>query len=121
MAQTEQNGRKGRDIICFAGCDWWYHNRGLFCPQVIIRLAKRHKVLFVNSLGTRIPSLRKDRNALKKIARKFRSIIRFLRKVQNGMYVLSPVSLPLGSHFGRKLNTYCVFLQVKRPLRLPKR
>jgi len=113
MAQTEQNSRKGRDIICFAGCDWWYHNRGLFCPQVIIRLAKRHKVLFVNSLGTRIPSLRKDRNAAKKIARKFRSIIRFLRKVQNGMYVLSPVSLPLSSHFGRKLNTYCVFLQVK--------
>ncbi len=113
MVHTEQYSRKGRDIVCFAGCDWWYHNRGLFCPQIMKRLAKDSRILFVNSLGTRIPSLRKDRNAAKKIARKFRSIIRFLRKAQDGMYILSPVSLPLGSHFGRKLNSCSVFLQVK--------
>ena len=100
-------------IICFAGCDWWYHNRGLFCPQVMTRLAKDYKVLFVNSLGMRIPSFRKDRNAAKKIVRKLRSMLRFLRKVDKKMYVLSPISLPLGSHAGRKLNAFSVFLQVK--------
>lgn len=100
-------------IVCFAGCDWWYHNKGLFCSQVMKKLAKDYRVLFVNSLGVRIPSFRKDRNAAKKIVRKLRSILRFLRKVNNGMYVLSPISLPLGSFFGRKLNAYSVFLQVK--------
>jgi glycosyltransferase involved in cell wall biosynthesis len=100
-------------LVCFAGCDWWYHNRGLFCPQIIKRLAKDYRVLFVNSLGMRIPSLRKDRNALGKIVRKLRSIFRFLRKSDNGMYVLSPVSIPLASRLGRKLNNYSVFLQVK--------
>jgi len=105
--------RKPKHIICFAGCDWWYHNRGLFCPQVMRRLAKEFRVLFVNSLGMRIPSLRKDRNAGRKIIRKLRSMLRFLRRAENGMWVLSPVSLPLVSRVGRKLNTLSVCLQVK--------
>jgi glycosyltransferase involved in cell wall biosynthesis len=105
--------QKRQEIVCFAGCDWWYHNRGLFCPQVITRLVKTHRILFVNSLGMRIPSLRNDRNALKKIARKLYSLIRFLRKDANGMYVLSPVSLPLSSALGKKLNSHSVFLQIK--------
>jgi glycosyltransferase involved in cell wall biosynthesis len=105
--------QKRQELVCFAGCDWWYHNRGLFCPQIMKKLAKDYKVLFVNSLGMRIPSLRKDRKAVGKIARKIHSMLRFLRKVENGMYVLSPISLPFGSRLGRRLNTYSVFLQVK--------
>jgi hypothetical protein len=81
--------REKPSIVCFAGCDWWYHNRGLFCPQVMKRLAKDYKVLFINSLGMRIPSLKNDRHALNKIGRKLRSIVRFLRKTENGMYVFS--------------------------------
>jgi len=106
-------GQKEAPVICFAGCDWWYHNHGLFCPQIMKRLAKHSKVLFVNSLGMRIPSLRKDRSAVKKFIRKFRSLLRFLRKAEDGMWVLSPVSIPLGSRIGRKLNVFSVFLQVK--------
>lgn len=112
MSKHHSKQKKLR-IICFAGCDWWYHNRGLFCTQVMKQLAKNHKVLFVNSLGMRIPSFRKDRNAAKKIVRKLRSMLRFLRKVDDKMYVLSPISLPLGSRVGRKLNAFSVFLQVK--------
>jgi glycosyltransferase involved in cell wall biosynthesis len=81
-------------IVTFAGCDWWYHNRGLFCPQTMIRLGRHHKLLFINSLATRFPSLRSDRHALFKILRKLRSLVRFLRKSDNGMYVLTPFSLP---------------------------
>jgi hypothetical protein len=101
-------------IICFAGCDWWYHNRGLFCPQVMKRLAKDYKVLFVNSLGMRVPSLKGDKYAAKKIFRKLHSLVHFLRKADNGMYVFSPLSLPfLGSPFGRKFNTFFLLFQVK--------
>jgi len=106
-------GQKEAPVVCFAGCDWWYHNHGLFCPQIMKRMANHSRVLFVNSLGMRIPSLRKDRSAVKKFIRKFRSLLRFLRKAQDGMWVLSPVSIPLGSRIGRKLNVFSVFLQVK--------
>ena len=101
-------------VICFSGTDWWYHNRGLFCPQIMRRLAKDHKVLYVNSLGMRVPSLRKDKYAVKKITRKLRSISRLLRKVNDNMHVFSVLPFPfLGTKIGRKLNTLFVFAQVR--------
>jgi len=101
-------------IVCFAGCDWWYHNRGLFCTQVMTRLAKDFRVLFINSLGMRVPSLRKDRSAAEKITRKLKSISHLVRKVSNGMYVFSPISLPFfGSRAGRRLNRSTIFVQVR--------
>ena len=101
-------------IVCFAGNDWWYHNRGLFCPQVMTRLSRDFLVLFVNSLGMRVPSLKNDKYALKKIARKIRSISRFLRKSQEGMIIVSPLSLPIsGNRIGRAINSYSVYAQIK--------
>lgn len=101
-------------FICFANNDWWYHNRGLFCPQIARRLARDYRVLFVNSLGMRVPSLRTDRHAVPKILRKLKSICRYLRRTEEGMFILSPVSLPLlGSALGRKLNTLSVVTQIK--------
>jgi len=83
------------------------------------RLAKDYRVLFVNSLGMRMPSLRKDRHAGKKILRKLRSICRFLRKTEEGMWVLSPVSLPLlGSRLGRRINAASVAAQIWTVTRL---
>lgn len=113
MRICEQTKRNHPFIVCFGGCDWWYHNRGLFCPQIMTRLAKRYRVLFVNSLGMRIPSLKRDRKTSSKIFRKLRSILLFLRKAESNMYVLSPISLPLGSRAGRKINCFCVYLQIK--------
>jgi len=111
--------RETLPIVCFAGCDWWYHNRGLFCPQVMTRLAKDYTVLFVNSLGMRVPSLKRDRHAVKKIIRKLRSTSLFLRKANNGMYVLSPLLLPFfGNYVGRRLNALCVSSQVKLAMTL---
>jgi len=101
-------------IVCFAGCDWWYHNRGLFCPQVISRLAKQYKVVFVNSLGMRLPRLSNDKHALKKIFRKLKSILRFIRRVDNGMYVFTPISLPLlGNPTRDSIIKFFLLLQVK--------
>ena len=44
-------------IICLGGEDWWYHNRGHFDFQIMRRLARKWPVLFVNSLGVRMPDL----------------------------------------------------------------
>jgi glycosyltransferase involved in cell wall biosynthesis len=106
--------RRVDPLVCFAGCDWWYHNRGLFCPQIMRRLAKNYRILFVNSLGMRVPSLRKDKHALRKIFRKVRSICRCVRQTDDGMSVLSPVSVPwFGSALSRKLNASFVALQIR--------
>ena len=99
-------------IICFAGCDWWYHNRGLFIPQVMTRLAKQRKVLFINSLGMRIPSIRNDRDAMIRLTRKLRSILRFLRKDESGMYVVSLISLPVKSQKLKTVNQTALSLQL---------
>lgn len=93
-----------KEIVCFAGCDWWYHNRGLFVPQIMSRLAKRRKVVFVNSLGMRIPSLKGDTGAYQKIFRKLCSMIRYIRKADQQMYIFSPLSLPFRSERGRRFN-----------------
>ncbi len=78
------------------------------------RLAKDYRVLFINNLGMRIPSVIRDKHAVKKMARKLRSMAHFLRKVNSGMYVFSPLSLPiLGSSVGKRLNTFSVLSQVK--------
>jgi len=81
---------------------------------VVKRLAKDHVVLYINSLGMRTPSLTKGRDAIRKVFRKLCSIIRFLRRVDENIYVFSPVSVPaLGSAFGRKLSALAVLAQVK--------
>lgn len=115
MAQKRDNKSDTKQIVCFAGCDWWYFNRGLFCPQILRRLAEKgYKVLFINNLGMRIPSLKKDRDAIKKIMRKLRSMLRFIKKDKSGMYVFSPISIPLyGSKLGKKLNMFSVEMQIK--------
>ena len=110
---TRRTTNNKPSLVCFAGCDWWYHNRGLFCPQVMRRLAKRYNVLFVNSLGMRVPSLKDDKHALQKVIRKIRSQVRFLKKTDDGMYVFTPFSVPLfKSRLGRSINSMIVLLQV---------
>jgi len=101
-------------LICFAGIDWWYHNKALFSAQVIPRLTKYYKVLFVNSVGMRMPSLKEDSYALKKIMRKLRSLIRFLRRTDGGMYVFTPVSLPFfGRPIAGPIMIFFLLLQIK--------
>lgn len=81
----------------------------------MIRLSQASKVLYINSLGMRIPNLRTDRNALRKISRKLASFARYLRKdSSSGMHILSPVSLPLlGSAAGRRFNSASVRFQTR--------
>lgn len=105
-------GISGESIICFAGEDWWYH-----FPHsknhIMKRLARQNRVLFVNSLTLGLPSF-SNPDLLMKIRRKFRSYLRWLRKVPEGLWVLSPIILPLfGSKAARKLNRLLLILQLR--------
>src|SRR4030095_232052 len=42
-------------LICFAGLDWWYHNRAHADFQLMTRAARTRTVLLVNAIGMRMP------------------------------------------------------------------
>lgn len=81
-------------IICIGGEDWWYHNRGHYDFQIMQRLAKRMPVLFVNSLGVRMPSVGEGAHFAGRIGRKLKSLARGLTHIQDQFYVMSPLSAP---------------------------
>lgn len=81
-------------IICFGGEDWWYHNRGHFDFQVMRRIARNTPVLFVNSLGVRMPNPRTDAKFALRIQRKLKSLARGVVRVENNFWVFSPFTVP---------------------------
>jgi glycosyltransferase involved in cell wall biosynthesis len=103
---------EGESIVCFAGEDWWYHHPHSK-NHLLKRYAQRNKVLFVNSISMGLPSMGNPDFFLK-IRRKLRSYTRWLRKVPEGLWVMTPVNLPLyGSKVGRWLNRVLLVGQLR--------
>ncbi|MGD9785599.1 MAG: glycosyltransferase [Hyphomicrobiaceae bacterium] len=98
-------------IICIGGEDWWYHNRGHFDFQIMRRLAERWPVLFVNSLGVRMPSISDKRLFATRIARKLKSLGRGVVRVEGNFWVFSPAAVP-GS-LGQRLSNWAVAPQIR--------
>jgi glycosyltransferase involved in cell wall biosynthesis len=101
-----------KSIICFAGNDWWLHNT--YTEKQWMRIIARHgyKILFVNSIGIGMPSL-KSPKALTRIFRKFLTMLRWLRKSE-GVWVLTPFVIPLWSiRVLAGLNVFLLALQTR--------
>lgn len=105
-----------RDIICFAGEDWWYHN-----PHSNLHIMKcfasSNRILFVNSIGMRIPNVMKGASSYKRIFRKMKSLVIFIRKAESNIYVLTPFAIPyfkgnIGKFVGF-INKVLLILQVE--------
>ncbi|MEZ5988071.1 MAG: glycosyltransferase [Planctomycetota bacterium] len=112
---------RSRPLLCFAGVDWWYHNRAHSDLQLMVRVARHRPVLLVNSIGMRVPRPGRSRQVLRKVLRKARSVARLLRRPLPdvpGFRVLSTLSLPMASRLGAAANTKAVRLQVGAALRL---
>lgn len=106
------DGDQGFDgIICIGGEDWWYHNRGHFDFQIMRRLARHWPVLFVNSLGVRMPSATEGSKFLARIGRKARSLGRGLTHVENRFWVCSPLAVP--GETGLKLTGWALAPQIR--------
>ena len=91
----------GRDIVCVGFADWeselWTNQQHLMS-----RLARRNRVLFVESLGLRRPQL--AGRDLRRIARRLRRGLAPPRQL-DGVHVLSPLVLPFhGRASARALN-----------------
>ena len=104
--------RKSFDgIVCIGGEDWWYHNRGHFDFQIMRRLAEQWPVLFVNSLGVRMPSLSSKSLFAERIVRKVKSLSRGVVRVENNFWVTSPLAIP--GPMGRRLSNWALAPQIR--------
>ena len=102
----------GESIVCFAGEDWWYHHPHSK-NHILKRLAKHNRVLFVNSITMGLPSIGNP-DFFHKIRRKFRSYLRWLRKAPEGLWVMTPINVPLyGWSVVRALNHLLLVLQLR--------
>lgn len=102
----------GESIVCFAGEDWWYHHPHSK-NHLLKRLAKHNRVLFVNSITMGLPSISSP-DYFQKIRRKLRSYLRWLRKAPEGLWVMTPINVPVyGSRTVRALNRLLLVLQLR--------
>lgn len=93
------------DIICFAK-DW--REPKTSNNHVMEEMAKRHRVLWVNSIATRNPNLT-SANDLKKIFRRIKSWFSGVEVIHENLRVLTPVNLPFpGSRLAQRLNQWLV-------------
>src|SRR5215470_16759658 len=77
-------------VVCFGGADWWYHNRSHYDLQMMRELSQRMPVLYVNSLGVRVPRISEGSMFVKRMLRKLKSLTRGFVRVSERFGVLSP-------------------------------
>jgi glycosyltransferase involved in cell wall biosynthesis len=98
------------------GIDWWYKSHAHSEVQLMLRVAQRRRVLFVNSIGMRVPVPGRTTQPLGRIRDKAKSVSKFLKRPVpelDEFFVLSPLSLPFyGSRAGRLANQWLVRLQL---------
>lgn len=105
------------DYICFSGQDFWYHNRAHSDIQLMRNVAASRRVLFVNSIGMRMPMPGRSTQAFRRIWRKAKSMAKLVRTPIPELpdfHVMTPLMLPLyGSAIARRLNAALVRAQVR--------
>lgn len=101
-------------IVCFGGEDWWYHSHAHFDIQIMKHFSKKANVLYVNAIGMRMPSLRKDKLFWLRIKRKLSSVSQLVKRITPQLYVYSPLPLPLYQYqLGSALNTLILRFQLR--------
>jgi glycosyltransferase involved in cell wall biosynthesis len=103
--------------ICFSGQDWWYHNRAHSDFQLMRRVAAHRPVLFVNSIGMRMPLPGRSSGFARRIWRKVKSVLRYVRQPVPELplfHVFTPLIVPFyGVPALRALNAWLVRTQVR--------
>src|SRR3954470_19619893 len=101
---------RGRDLICFSH-DWG--GDPLSKNHLMRLLARRNRVLWVNSIGYRAPTA--SRADAARAVRKLKQALHPVREVEPNLFVLSPLAIPsYGTSWARAVNRFCLRAQVKR-------
>jgi glycosyltransferase involved in cell wall biosynthesis len=104
---------RGRDIVCFSH-DWT--GDPLSKTHLMRLLARRNRVLWVNSIGYRTPSVNKA--DMGRIWKKLKAARQPLREVEPNIFVLNPLAIPAyGLQAARAINRFWLKRQVKKAMR----
>src|SRR3954470_10337239 len=104
---------KGRDLLCFSH-DW--NGDPLSKTHLMRLLAQRNRVLWVNSIGYRTPTV--SRSDAARILKKLSAARRPIREVEPNLFVLNPLVIPAyGQEWARTLNRRFLGFQVRRAMR----
>jgi glycosyltransferase involved in cell wall biosynthesis len=118
---ADRGGRDGVEgrifdgIVCFGGEDWWYHNRGHYDMQMMREWSSRVPVVYVNSIGMRMPRVGEGRMFFRRITRKLRSLRRGYVQVRENFAVFTPLVVP--GRRGMAISRRLLPLQVRRAAR----
>lgn len=103
---------RGRDMLCFSH-DW--NGDPLSKTHLMRLLACENRVLWVNSIGNRTPSICK--RDLGRAFRKLAAVANPLQEVEPNLFVLNPLALPVYGSLGQALNRPLLRWQVKSAMR----
>lgn len=115
LAQLVAEGLPFDGVICFGGEDWWYHNRAHYDMQMMRELSRHVPVLYVNSIGMRVPTMTEGGMFFTRVVRKLKSLQRGLVRVRDGFAVQSPFVVP--GRRGMALSSWLLPRQIKRASR----
>ncbi len=102
---------KAVSFILMANATWDSSSR-INCHHIAARLSAEHRVLFVESIGARKPSL-SSRRDLGKMVRRLHSAVRGTRRCSQNLTVLSPLLIPgLENAAINKLNARLLGFQI---------
>ena len=114
MDELTHNISPSDGVVHFGNIDWWYHNRGHSSVRMATRIAKHVPTLWINSIGMRMPVPGKTQVAWSRYWRKIKSLTRGLKRdPESGMYIYSPLFVPLYSAKMLQFNGWLLALQVK--------
>ncbi len=104
---------EGKDIICFSN-DW--DSDPLSKKHIMLRLAKRNRVLWINSIGNRRPTA--SVRDFKRVLKKLKDFTRGYKRVDNQIHVYSPLAVPYhSSAAARWINLKALQWSVRRVCR----
>ena len=104
---------EGYDIICFSN-DW--DGDPLSKKHIMTRLARRNRILWVNSIGNRNPTLSKGDAT--RVFRKLKAFLTGPLKVSDGIHVISPIAIPFhGNAVARRINQWLLIATLRSATR----
>lgn len=104
---------EGRDIVCFAN-DW--DSDPLSKKHIMLRLSKRNRVLWVNSIGTRNPEA--SARDFRRAAGKLRKFARGCERRAENLFLYSPLAIPFhGNRAAQWINRHWLSWSLRRVCR----
>jgi glycosyltransferase involved in cell wall biosynthesis len=104
---------RGRDILCFSH-DWT--GDPLSKTHIMRLLARENRVLWINSIGYRTPSVA-SKSDLGRAFKKLKAATTPIREVEKNIFVFNPIAMPLYGKIAQVMNQRLLQFQVRKAMR----